>query len=136
MLADYLVVRKRKLKVQDLYIGDSRSIYWYQFGFHWRAAAAWVLGTWPTFPGFVMVLRDPITTSRWADLFKIAFLVGEYPTSGFDLFLTSQYIGLSISFVSFVVICKISPPPHLSEGLDYLVSDYEALFLSGYLLQL
>ena len=136
MLADYLIVRKRTLKVQDLYIGDSRSIYWYHFGFHWRAAAAWVLGTWPTFPGFVMVLRDPLTTSQWADLFKIAFLVGEYLTSECDRLLTFQYTGLSISFVSFIVICKISPPPHLGEGLDYLVSDcYKALFVGGYLLQ-
>jgi len=103
MLADYLIVRKRTLKIESLYIGNSRSIYWYQGGFHWRAALAWVLGTWPTMPGFVMTLRDPLSTSNWANLFKIAFLVG-----------------LSISFVSFLIICKLSPPPHLGEGLDYL----------------
>ncbi|KIM78524.1 hypothetical protein PILCRDRAFT_824427 [Piloderma croceum F 1598] len=103
MLADYLVVRKRTLKIEHLYIGDSRSIYWYKYGIHWRAVVAWVLGTWPTFPGFVMTLRNPLTTSNWANLFKISFLVG-----------------VSISFVSFLVICTISPPPHLGEGLNYL----------------
>jgi|ERR1700734_1673675 cytosine/uracil/thiamine/allantoin permease len=77
MLADYLIVRKRTLKIESLYIGNSRSIYWYQGGFHWRAALAWVLGTWPTMPGFVMTLRDPVSASNWANLFKIAFLVGE-----------------------------------------------------------
>lgn len=77
MLADYLVVRQRTLKIEDLYVGDARSIYWYQFGFHWRAGVAWVLGTWPTFPGFVMLLRNPLNASNWANLFKIAFLVGE-----------------------------------------------------------
>lgn len=77
MLADYLVVRKRTLKVEDLYIGDSRSIYWYQHGFHIRAAVAWILGVWPTFPGFVMILRDPLNKNGWVNLFKIAFLVGQ-----------------------------------------------------------
>jgi NCS1 family nucleobase:cation symporter-1 len=33
MLSDYLVVRKRKLKIEDLYIGDERSIYWFYKGF-------------------------------------------------------------------------------------------------------
>lgn len=77
MLADYLVVRNRFLKIESLYIGDSGSIYWYHFGFHWRAVLAWIIGTWSTVPGFVMTLRDPLSTSSWAKLFKISFLVGE-----------------------------------------------------------
>ena len=31
--------------------------------------------------------------------------------------------GLSISFLSFLVICRLSPPPHIGEGLNYLVND-------------
>ena len=77
MLADYLIVRKRTLKIESLYVGNSQSIYWYHFGCHWRAALAWVLGTWPTFPGFVMILRDPLSMNNWTKLFKISFLVGE-----------------------------------------------------------
>jgi len=133
MLADYLVVRKRTLKIEHLYIGDSRSIYWYTSGIHWRAVLAWVLGTWPTFPGFVMTLRNPLTTSNWANLFKISFLVG----SSTKLIFVSQTslsplcTGVSISFVSFLVICTISPPPYLGEGLNYLVSDDSVLCL-GY----
>jgi NCS1 family nucleobase:cation symporter-1 len=132
MLADYLVVRKRTLKIEHLYIGDSRSIYWYKFGIHWRAVVAWALGTWPTFPGFVMTLRNPLTTSNWANLFKISFLVGSsttlifvFQTSG----LSPPCTGVSISFVSFLVICTISPPPHLGEGLNYLVSNDSVLYL-------
>jgi cytosine/uracil/thiamine/allantoin permease len=78
MLADYLVVRNRTLKIESLYIGNSQSIYWYESGIHWREVLAWVLGTWPTFPGFVMTLRDPLSTSNWAKLFKIAFFVGSF----------------------------------------------------------
>ncbi|KZP26401.1 hypothetical protein FIBSPDRAFT_949577 [Athelia psychrophila] len=103
MLADYLVVRKKTLVIEDLYVGDARSIYWYSHGVHWRAVLAWALGTWPTFPGFVMLLQDPTSESNWTKIFKIAF-----------------FIGLSISFVSFIAICAISPPPRLGEGLDYL----------------
>jgi NCS1 family nucleobase:cation symporter-1 len=105
MLADYLVVRRTILKVEDLYKGDDTSIYWYFHGVHWRAVVAWVMGTWPTFPGFVMLLNDPLTNNSWANVFKISFLVG-----------------LSISFVTFILICFVSPPPHLGEGFTYLVS--------------
>lgn len=84
LLADYLVVRKRTLVVEDLYIGDSRSIYWYQHGIHWRAALAWAMGTWPTFPGFIISLQDPLSDSNWAKLFKIAFFVGEFMYAMFE----------------------------------------------------
>ncbi|KZP26398.1 NCS1 family nucleobase:cation symporter-1 [Athelia psychrophila] len=103
MLADYLVVRKKTLVIEDLYVGDARSIYWYSHGVHWRAVLAWALGTWPTLPGFIMILQDPTSENNWTKIFKIAF-----------------FIGLSISFVSFIAICAISPPPRLGEGLDYL----------------
>jgi NCS1 family nucleobase:cation symporter-1 len=76
MLADYLVMRKRVLKIESLYIGSSQSIYWYHSGFHWRTILAWILGTWPAFPGFIMTLRDPLSTNNWVKLFKMAFLVG------------------------------------------------------------
>lgn len=47
MLADYHIVRKAKLKVNELYIGDSSSIYWFRQGFNWRAFAAFTIGMWP-----------------------------------------------------------------------------------------
>jgi hypothetical protein len=93
------------LVIPDLYIGDSSSIYWYWHGFHWRTILAFLLGFCPLFPGFIMNLMGNHTDSGWVKLFQITFLVG-----------------LSIGFVSFLVICLVSPPPHYKEGENFLVS--------------
>jgi len=45
-IADYTLVRRRKYKVPDLYVGNKTSIYWYQFGFHWRSFLTWFLLIW------------------------------------------------------------------------------------------
>jgi NCS1 family nucleobase:cation symporter-1 len=105
MLCDYLVIRRRRLSIPDLYIGDSSSIYWYWRGYHWRAVVSFLLGCLPLFPGFIMNLLGNHTDSGWVKLFQITFLVG-----------------LSIGFVSFLIICLISPPPHYKEGENFLVS--------------
>ncbi|PCH44346.1 NCS1 nucleoside transporter family protein [Wolfiporia cocos MD-104 SS10] len=102
MLADYLVVRRCVLKLEDCYIGGSHSIYWYYHGFHWRAAVAWVLGVFPTMPGFIMTVRNPFAYNSWVRTFHIAF-----------------FVGLADSFVAFWLICKISPPPGIGIGLSY-----------------
>lgn len=105
MLADYLIIRRRRVKIEDLYNGTPSSIYWYYRGFHWRAGVAFVLGCWPFVPGFIMTLIDSTTVNNWTKLFNICFL-----------------LGVVIGFVSFLGICFISKPPHTEEGLNYLVS--------------
>lgn len=45
-LADYFIVRRRMYKVPDLYIGGKESIYWFQWGFHWRSFLTWLLIIW------------------------------------------------------------------------------------------
>jgi nucleobase:cation symporter-1, NCS1 family len=40
MVASFLVIGRRKINVDDLYRGDSSSIYWYSYGLNWRAAVA------------------------------------------------------------------------------------------------
>ncbi|KAH9918336.1 permease for cytosine/purines, uracil, thiamine, allantoin-domain-containing protein [Amylocystis lapponica] len=102
MLADYLAVRKCVIKLEDCYIGDETSLYWYWHGFHWRALVAWVIGVFPTMPGFIMTVRNPNANNAWVRTFHIAFLVG-----------------LSVSFAAFWLICKISPPPGIGIGLTY-----------------
>jgi NCS1 family nucleobase:cation symporter-1 len=46
MLADYHLVRRYKLKLGDLYTGDSSSIYWFSAGVNWRAFVAFFAGMW------------------------------------------------------------------------------------------
>ncbi|KAL0573503.1 hypothetical protein V5O48_008456 [Marasmius crinis-equi] len=99
MLADYHLIRRYKLKMEDLYVGDSSSIYWYWHGIHWRAVVGWILGAFPTLPGLIMTIRDPLADNGWVKIFRLTF-----------------FVGLAISFVSYTVICKISPPPGLGLG--------------------
>ena len=41
LLADYFLVHRRELHLDDLYIGNHSSAYWYTAGFNWRAPVAW-----------------------------------------------------------------------------------------------
>ncbi|ORY77985.1 NCS1 family nucleobase:cation symporter-1 [Leucosporidium creatinivorum] len=100
MLADYFVVRKQTLKMEDLYIGSADSIYWFDFGFNWRALVAWAIGTVVIFPGFIMVLIDSTNDNTWVRLFNMSFLVG-----------------VALGFVAFWAICAVFPPPNLGEGV-------------------
>lgn len=40
MISSYFIVNRCKIKVDDLFIGDSSSIYWYTYGLNWRAIVA------------------------------------------------------------------------------------------------
>ncbi|KAG2158784.1 permease for cytosine/purines, uracil, thiamine, allantoin-domain-containing protein [Suillus bovinus] len=102
LLADYFVVRRRMISLEDCYVGDKRSIYWYCNGIHWRAPLAWALGVFPTMPGLIMTTRDATAWNVWVRIFHIAF-----------------FVGLLISFVAFSVICWASPPGNVGIGVLY-----------------
>lgn len=76
MLADYFVVRKQRLVMEDLYIQAPSSIYWYDKGFNWRALVAWIIGVAPLFPGFIMSVRDGAAWNGWVRLFHVDFYAG------------------------------------------------------------
>lgn len=40
MISSYFIIHRLKIKVEDLFVGDQRSIYWYTYGVNWRAAIA------------------------------------------------------------------------------------------------
>ena len=40
MVSSYMIVNKRKIKVDDLFRGNSQSIYWFTYGINWRAVVA------------------------------------------------------------------------------------------------
>ncbi|WVQ67214.1 uncharacterized protein L199_005409 [Kwoniella botswanensis] len=114
MLADYIVLRRCHVKIEDLYNGSPSSIYWFKNGFHWRAIVAFIMGAWPFCPGFIMILIDPTATNAWVKLFNISFLVG-----------------LAIGFFVYLGICLVSPIPHQKEGLNYLDDERFCKNVSG-----
>ncbi|BEI86532.1 hypothetical protein CcaverHIS002_0608190 [Cutaneotrichosporon cavernicola] len=106
LLADYLVVRRHRVKIPDLYNGTPSSIYWFWHGIHWRAVVAFLVSVWVFWPGFIMTMKDPKADNGWVKLFNISFLVG-----------------LGLGFVIYLAICVVSPPPHYKEGDPYLDDD-------------
>ncbi|KAJ5288655.1 Allantoin permease [Penicillium angulare] len=77
MISSYFFVNKGKIKVEDLFIGDSSSIYWYTWGVDWRAVVGWVCGTAPSLPGFIAYVNPniavPVGLTR---VYYICFLSG------------------------------------------------------------
>ncbi|KAF9001638.1 hypothetical protein BDZ89DRAFT_1081664 [Hymenopellis radicata] len=118
MLADYLVVRRCVIKLEDCYVGDSTSLYWYWHGFHWRALVAWIIGVFPTMPGFIMSVRDATAYNSWIRIFNIAF-----------------FVGLAVSFAAFWLICTITPPPGVGVGLNYHDESRAFAVISGLLFE-
>ncbi|BEJ12934.1 hypothetical protein CspHIS471_0301080 [Cutaneotrichosporon sp. HIS471] len=106
LLADYLVVRRHRVQIPDLYNGTPSSIYWFWHGIHWRAVVAFLVSVWVFWPGFIMTMKDPKANNGWVKLFNISFLVG-----------------LGLGFVIYLAICAVSPPPHYKEGDPYLDDD-------------
>jgi NCS1 family nucleobase:cation symporter-1 len=101
---DFWLVRKRNWRVPDLYIGDSRSIYWYTAGWNWRALASWCLTLWPSFPGFISGTTGKKVALGWTRTFQVSWIVG--------------FMGGALVYW---LMCLISPPPgspHESVALE------------------
>ncbi|KAJ6015146.1 Allantoin permease [Penicillium herquei] len=77
MISSYFVINKQKIKVDDLYIGNGASMYWYTWGVNWRALAGWICGTAPSLPGFIAYINSGIHVSLGlTHLYYICFLAG------------------------------------------------------------
>ncbi|MGM9985946.1 MAG: NCS1 family nucleobase:cation symporter-1 [Bacillaceae bacterium] len=87
MIADYFIIKKRTLVVEDLYTKNGR--YTFYKGYNYRAFVATILGAFFSLIGFV------------------------YPT--FELLYDiSWFVGVFISFIVYVALMKIHPPAPVS----------------------
>lgn len=76
-LADYYVIRKRNLKLTDLYNFSDGSIYWFTYGVNWRAVAAWIMGVWLVMPGYIQHIRMPeVELQGWSQIYYLTVWVG------------------------------------------------------------
>ncbi|KAJ7475748.1 permease for cytosine/purines, uracil, thiamine, allantoin-domain-containing protein [Mycena latifolia] len=115
MVADFWIVRRRKLKMEDLYLGNSDSIYWYWHGFNLRTIATFIISFLPMFPGYIQ------ETSNL-----------EHPTDAAIKITTLGFIlGFCISLIVYPIINFFFPPPGL--GLGTTTHDENVLILpQGY----
>jgi NCS1 family nucleobase:cation symporter-1 len=74
MIADYFVLRRGILAVDDLY--KRGGAYKYRRGVNWVAMIAFVLGVLPSLPGFVAAVGGGSTSSLFAGLYNWAWFVG------------------------------------------------------------
>jgi len=95
MLADYYVIRRTRLDVDDLYRTNGR----YAFGgsgFNWRALVAMVLGIAPNVPGFLFKATNE------------AIVVGQFWQS---LYTYAWFVSLALAGAVHVVLTRAFPPP-------------------------
>ncbi|KAI0641777.1 NCS1 nucleoside transporter family [Trametes meyenii] len=93
MIADYLVVRKRALRLSHLYKPDRDSIYYFTHGVNFRALAAWVLGVWPLMPGFISsVSPRPLPLAQgWVHVYDLAWPLGFVLSAGVHVALSAAF---------------------------------------------
>lgn len=100
-VCDYWLIRRRKLKLSDLYHPRPEGIYYFVKGFNPRSFVAWVLGFVTQLPGFAAnVTPDSVHVGdAWNELFYLAFP-----------------LGFVISFTVHYILNRIWPP----EGLGLI----------------
>ncbi|KAL6887354.1 permease for cytosine/purines, uracil, thiamine, allantoin domain-containing protein [Trichoderma longibrachiatum] len=83
MFASYVVVNRRKIKVDDLYQGHGGSIYWYTYGVDFRAPIAWAVGVAPCLPGFIGAVNGSVVLPEgMTKLFYLNYLYGFLSSAG------------------------------------------------------
>jgi NCS1 family nucleobase:cation symporter-1 len=73
LIADYWIVRKTRLRLEDLYLPDGA--YRYSAGWNWRAVAATLLGCAFAWGGLVFPPLKPLYDYAWFVGFGVAFAV-------------------------------------------------------------
>lgn len=93
MIADYHVLRKRVLDVQQLYQPDG--IYRFTGGFSLAALAAFLLAVLPNLPGFLVQTR---------------VIAGAHPAFT-SIYQQAWFVGFGLAFALYLLFRKISPTP-------------------------
>ena len=74
MIADYFVLRRGMLVVNDLY--KRHGVYEYTHGINWVAVTAFALSVAPSLPGFVAALKGVPATGLFGTIYNWAWFVG------------------------------------------------------------
>ncbi|OCF30966.1 hypothetical protein I317_06154 [Kwoniella heveanensis CBS 569] len=103
LIADFFVIRKRKLSLLHLFTNSPESIYWAYKGYNTKTFASWLIGVIPFLPGFASNVRKSGLTGA-IRLYKLGFIVG-----------------FAIGFVVYLGLNFIWPPPSpdLEDEEDY-----------------
>ncbi|KAK3071663.1 hypothetical protein LTR53_008236 [Teratosphaeriaceae sp. CCFEE 6253] len=105
MVCDYWVLRRRCLKLSDLYTPRKAGIYHYWHGINWRSYAAWAIGWSYLIPGFAHAVTPSVVV----------------PEACTNLYYLAFPLGFTVSFMAHWAINAVFPPPGLREkdAVDY-----------------
>ncbi|KAE9582174.1 Transporter aclS [Colletotrichum fructicola] len=105
-ICDYFIIRRRKIKLSDLYHPRSDGSFYYWKGINPRTFIAWVCGFATQLPGFAAsVTPDSVhVADAWINLYYLAFP-----------------LGFTISFLLHLAINTVWPPPEagIIDEMDY-----------------
>ncbi|TLD29792.1 uracil permease [Venturia nashicola] len=96
IVCDYYLVRKGYIQVEDLYSGRRSGPYFFSYGFHWRAYAAYVAGILINIPGF-------LGACGW-----------KVPKSVDFIYNFNFFGGFTVSALMYWTLCRVSPIPACS----------------------
>ncbi|ROT42939.1 hypothetical protein SODALDRAFT_269706 [Sodiomyces alkalinus F11] len=97
MIADYYFVRKGYLVVEDLYRAEKGTAYYFHFGLHWRAYAAYIAGILINVVGFVDAVGTPV------------------PIGAVYIYRVNFFAGFIVSSAMYWLLCHFSPIPATSD---------------------
>jgi nucleobase:cation symporter-1, NCS1 family len=103
LIADYYVINRQQLSVQDLY--DPNGAYRFTGGFNRRAVVSLVLGILPSIPGFLTTIHvlGPDSCPSWLlQLYNYAWFAGFFVAGGCYSLLTPQKSKLKSKLVDYV----------------------------------
>jgi NCS1 family nucleobase:cation symporter-1 len=97
IICDYYLVRKGYLQIKDLYSGKKTGPYYFTFGVHWRAYAAYIAGILINVVGFAGAIgrKVPIGATRIYDL--------------------NFFAGFIVSGGMYWILCRLFPIPATSD---------------------
>jgi NCS1 family nucleobase:cation symporter-1 len=87
LIADYWLIRKKKLELGDLY--RTGGVYYYSSGWNWRAVAATLLGCFFAWIGLLVPVLRPLYNYAW-------------------------FVGFGVSFAAHFALMKAFPPEEIS----------------------
>lgn len=93
LIADYYIVRKRRLDTQQLFQEDG--IYGANNGYNWNGVIAFVLGILPNLPGFLFVAGG---LDSVAPIFQ-------------QIYTFAWFVGFIVSAVVYIILCRLRPLP-------------------------
>ncbi|KJZ80001.1 hypothetical protein HIM_00715 [Hirsutella minnesotensis 3608] len=97
MVTDYYIVRKGFLDIEELYDARPKGAYFYTWGVHWRAYAAYIAGILINVVGFAGAVGRSV------------------PQAATYLFNLNFFCGFAVSSVVYWVLCRLSPIPATSK---------------------